>query len=180
MSSTNAIVLILGAGPRVGTALAERFLSNGSKVAVASRSGEGIKGVKGPLGLKADFADPTSIPPLFDTIKSEFGSAPNVIIYNAGAMSPPPDKDAALSIPVENVVKDLNINTVSPYVAAQQAVQGWATLPEGISKVFIYTGNILNVSLLPMPAMLNLGMGKSASSSWLSLVDTTYSAKGYR
>lgn len=182
MTTTSAIVLILGAGPRVGASIAERFLKQGYKVAVASRSGQGLKSTTNtePLTLKADFSDPTSIAPLFNAVKTEFGNPPNIVIYNAAALTPPPDKDAPLSLPVESVMSDLNVNTVSAYIAAQQAVNGWSTLPENVKKTFIYTGNILNVTTLPVPWTLNLGMGKAASASWIGLVDSTYSAKGYR
>lgn len=178
--AANRVVLILGAGPRVGASVAEKFASNGYKVAVASRSGTGAKAANGFLSIKADFAKPDSIPGVFDAVKAEFNTSPSVVIYNAASLTPPPDKDSIFSIPVESVTSDLNINTISPYVAAQQAVSGWETLPKETKKTFIYTGNILNVGVIPVPLMLDLGMGKSASAYWLGLADTTYSARGYR
>jgi NAD(P)-dependent dehydrogenase (short-subunit alcohol dehydrogenase family) len=176
----NLVVLILGAGPRIGASVAERFARNGYKVAVASRSGSGTKTVKGFLSLKADFTKPDSIPALFDAVKTEFHTSPSVVIYNAAALTNPPDKDSIFSISAESVALDLNVNTISPYVAAQQAVSGWETLPKETKKTFIYTGNILNVSIASMPMMLDLGMGKSASASWIGLADTTFSARGFR
>jgi NAD(P)-dependent dehydrogenase (short-subunit alcohol dehydrogenase family) len=178
--ATNPVVLILGAGPRIGASVAERFASNGYKVAVASRSGNGTKNDKGFLSLKADFTKPDSIPALFDAVKTEFRTSPSVVVYNAAALTSPPNKESAFSISAENVVLDLNVNTVSPYVAAQQAVSGWETLPNETKKTFIYTGNILNVSIVPVPLMLDLGMGKSASAFWIGLADTTYLARGFR
>ena len=172
------IVLILGAGPRIGASVAEKFASSGYQVAVASRKGN--KTAEGFLSLKADFTKPDSIPALFDAVKAEFKTSPSVVVYNAAALTPPPDKDSVLSIPAESVVSDLNINTVSPYVAAQQAVSGWETLPKEVKKTFIYTGNILNVSVVPVPAMLDLGIGKSASAFWIGVADALYSSRGYR
>jgi len=174
------VVLILGAGPRVGASVAEKFASNGYKVAVASRTGNGTKTAKGYLSLKADFTKPESIPALFDAVKTEFHNSPSVIVYNAAALTGPPDKDSLFSISAESVASDLNVNTISPYVAAQQAVIEWEKLPKETKKTFIYTGNIMNVSIVPMPMMLDLGMGKSASAFWLGLADATYSAKGFR
>lgn len=69
---------------------------------------------------------------------------------------------------------------MSPYVAAQEAVIGWETLPKDTKKTFIYTGNALNVSVLPVPMMLDLGVRKSASSYWIAVADMLHSAKGYR
>lgn len=178
--AANPIVLILGAGPRIGISVAEEFASNGYKVAVASRSGSGTKSAKGVLSLKADFTNPDSILALFDAVKTEFHTSPSVVIYNAAALTSPPDKDSVFSISAESVAMDLNVNTISPYVAAQQAVSGWETLPKETKKTFIYTGNILNVSIVPMPMMVDLGMGKSASAYWIGVADATYSARGFR
>jgi NAD(P)-dependent dehydrogenase (short-subunit alcohol dehydrogenase family) len=174
------VVLILGAGPRIGASVAEKFASNGYKVAVASRSGSGSKTAKGFLSLKADFTKPDSIPALFDAVKTEFHASPSVVVYNAAALTSPPDKDSIFSISAESVALDLNVNTISPYVAAQQAVSGWETLSKEIKKTFIYTGNIMNVAIVPMPPMLDLGMGKSASAFWIGLADETHSARGFR
>jgi len=74
----------------------------------------------------------------------------------------------------------LNVNTISPYVAAQQAVKGWEMMDAETKKTFIYTGNITNVSIVPIPMMLDLGIGKSASAFWIGLADTIYSTKGFR
>jgi NAD(P)-dependent dehydrogenase (short-subunit alcohol dehydrogenase family) len=178
--AASRVVLILGAGPRVGTSVADKFASIGYKVAVASRSGSGTTTAKGFLSLKADFTEPDSIPALFAAVKAEFHASPSVVVYNAFALTPPPDKNSALSLPVENVVADLNVNTVSAYVAAQQAVSGWESLPKETKKSFIYTGNILNVSIIPMPIWLGIGMGKSASAFWIGLADATYADRGFR
>jgi len=178
--ATTRVVLILGAGPNIGAAIASKFASKGYKVAVASRSGTGHRNDQGYLSLKADFTRPESIPPLYEAIKAEFQAPPNVVVYNAAALTPPPDTESALSIPVEKVIEDLNVNTVSAYYAAQQAISGWETLPKEINKTFIYTGNILNTVVRPVAFMLNLGTGKSASAYWLGVADAAYAAKGYR
>jgi NAD(P)-dependent dehydrogenase (short-subunit alcohol dehydrogenase family) len=174
------VVLILGAGPRIGASVAQKFSSVGYKVGVVSRKGTDIKSVEGLLSLTADFSKPDSIPALFEAVKAEFHASPSVVIYNAAALTPPPVKDSLFSIPAESVASDLNVNTVSPYVAAQQAVIGWETLPKETKKTFIYTGNIMNVSVVPVPMMLDLAMGKSASASWIGLADTLSADKGFR
>jgi NAD(P)-dependent dehydrogenase (short-subunit alcohol dehydrogenase family) len=173
-----SVVLILGAGPRVGASVASKFSSNGYKVAVASR--KAVKGAEGYLALQADFTKPESIPALFDAVKAEFNTVPSVVIYNAATLTPPPAQDSVLSIPTESFASNLNVNTISPYVAAQQAVSAWETLPKETKKTFIYTGNILNVAVLPVPLMLTLGVGKSASAYWIGVADATYSARGIR
>jgi NAD(P)-dependent dehydrogenase (short-subunit alcohol dehydrogenase family) len=178
---TAPVALILGAGPRVGGAVAEKFASLGYRIAVASRSGTGTKNASGFLTLKADFSKPETVAPLFAAVKAEFKTAPSVVIYNAAALTAPPDAESVLSLPVDTFASDLAINTTSAYAAAQHAVEAWATLPaDGSQRTFIYTGNILNTTLLPYPLMLTLGVGKAASSFWISLADALYTAKGYR
>jgi NAD(P)-dependent dehydrogenase (short-subunit alcohol dehydrogenase family) len=176
--SARPVALILGAGPRIGTSVAAKFVANGYNVAVVSRKGG--KADEGVLSLKADFTKPESIAEVFEKVETEFQAAPSVVIYNAAALTPPPSQDSMFSIPADKFGLDLNVNTVSPYVAAQKAVIGWETLPKDTKKTFIYTGNAQNVSMLPIPMMLNLGVGKSASSYWIDMADTLYSAKGYR
>lgn len=178
--SSNLVALVLGAGPRVGAAVAQSLASKGYQVAIASRKGTGTKTEEGFLSLQADFAQPDSVPSLFEKVKAEFKAAPSVVVYNAASLTPPPDEGSVLSIPTERVVSDLNINTVSAYVAAQEAVKAWQDLPSEVKKSFIYTGNILNVKVLPVPVFLNLGVGKSASAFWVGAADALYAGKGYR
>ncbi|EXJ69830.1 uncharacterized protein A1O5_06902 [Cladophialophora psammophila CBS 110553] len=135
---------------------------------------------RGFLSLKADFSKPDSIPSLFAAVKDEFRASSSVVVYNAAGRTLPPVKESVLSTPAETVVSDLIVNTISPYVAAQQAVSGWASLPNEAKKTFIYTGNILNVCAVPSPMMMTLGMGKSASAYWIGLADNLYSTQGFR
>ena len=178
--SAQQIILILGAGPRIGAAVAASFAHKGYKIAIASRKGTNTKTIEQYLSLEADFADPSTIPALFNLTKEEFGSYPNVVVYNAPAMTPPPNKDSVLSISQDSVRSDLNVNTISPYVAAQEAVKAWETTLDGRKKSFIYTGNMLNKAIVPMPALLNLGIGKSASAFWIGVADASYKEKNYR
>ncbi|KAJ5606695.1 hypothetical protein N7510_009476 [Penicillium lagena] len=162
--STSQIVLILGAGPR----------------SLLHREKAVELGLSRVIFLHADFAKPGSIPELFDAVKAEFNAAPNVVVYNAASLTPPADKESALSIPADRVTSDLNVNTVSPYVAAQQAIMEWNIMSDETKKSFIYTGNVMNVSVVPVPLMLDLGMGKAASAFWIGVADQTYSARGFR
>lgn len=178
--TANRVVLILGAGPRIGTAVAERFANDGYKVAIVSRSSRGVKDASTYFSLKGDLSTPEAIPALFSTVKAEFKSSPSVVVYNAGTLTNPPDQDSVLSAPADSVYSDFKANTISPYVAAQEAVKGWKSLPEDFTKTFIYTGNITNVSIVPMPMMLTIGMGKAASAFWVGLADAMYSKQGFR
>jgi NAD(P)-dependent dehydrogenase (short-subunit alcohol dehydrogenase family) len=178
--AASPVVLILGAGRRVGASVADKFASSGYKVAVVSRSGSGTKNDKGFLSFKADLANPDSVPALFDAVKAEFDAAPNVVVYNAAAATNPPDKESVFSISAESVILDLNVNTVTPFVVGQEAVRAWETLPKGTKKTFIYTGNVQNVSVLPVPLLMSLGIGKAGSAYWIGVADATSATRGFR
>ncbi|KAK0125622.1 hypothetical protein ONS96_009458 [Cadophora gregata f. sp. sojae] len=177
--ATKPVILILGAGPRIGASLATHFSTASYSIALASRHGTNTLLPSGHLSLLADFSTPSSIPTLFATVKKHFSSPPNVVIYNAGAFTPPPCNDNVFSIPAEALMADMNVNTISAYVAAQEAVKAWEGEGKGRG-VFIYTGNICNVEIVPWPMMLTGGVGKAASAYWIGLVDGLMDEKGYR
>lgn len=177
--SSKPIALIIGSGPRVGAAVAQKFASIGYSVAVTSRSKSGGKTSEGYLSIKADLSSPSAVPEIFQKVKSELNGAPSVVVYNAAALTPPPNNDL-FALPIESLVGDLNTNTVSVYAAAQEAVKGWATLPSETKKLFIYTGNKANVAIAPILLTVTLGVGKSASSYLLGMADSQYTNQGYR
>jgi hypothetical protein len=79
---------------------------------------------------------------------------------------------------VEDFENSLKVNTVSTFAAAKCAVEGFDKLPESTLKSFVYTGNILNSS--PMPMLLTLGVGKSASAHIIESGASAYTEKGYQ
>lgn len=178
--STKPVILILGSGPRIGTSIAAGFAAAGYNVAITSRKGTNTFNEAGHLHLQADFTDPGSVPSAFAAVQTHFSAPPAVVVYNAAALTPPPDKDNLLSISASAVSNDLNVNVVSAYVAAQEAIKGWASLPPDVKKTYIYTGNAQASMILPVPMMLNLGMGKAASAYWIGQTDQTFREKGYR
>jgi hypothetical protein len=93
-------------------------------------------------------------------------------------LTAPPSPDDAFNIPLAAFNKDMNINTTSAFVAAQQAVLGFATLPADAAKSFFYTGNILNISILP--SFMDAGMGKAAAAHMINAAAASYKDKGYK
>ncbi|KAI9712663.1 MAG: hypothetical protein M1820_001284 [Bogoriella megaspora] len=175
--SSKPVALILGAGKNIGAALANRFSKNGYSLALASRSVSNPT-PDGHLGISVDLSKPSSASAIFTTLRKEFGSAPTVIIYNAGSLTPPPNPENPLSLPLENFEKDLTVMNFTPYAIAQEAVRQWES--EGIKGTFIYTGNILNTRVLPVPMMMGLGTGKSAAAYWVGVADSALKSKGLR
>jgi NAD(P)-dependent dehydrogenase (short-subunit alcohol dehydrogenase family) len=79
---TSPIILILGGGGAVGSAVAQKFLKNGFKVALAYRTLKPTTDeTKEFLQIKADFSDPSTIASVFAEVKEKLG-VPNVVVYN--------------------------------------------------------------------------------------------------
>lgn len=93
-------------------------------------------------------------------------------------MTPNPPNDP-LSLQLADFNKDFNINTVSAFVAAQQAATGFAQLPDSAAKTFIYTGNILNTGVI-IPPLLDLGVGKAATAHIIQSAAAAYKDRGYK
>jgi hypothetical protein len=73
---------------------------------------------------------------------------------------------------------DTNVNIHSAFVAAQQAVSGFAQLPASAARTFIYTGNVLNVAILPK--FISQGIGKSGAAHMMWAASDAYKDRGYK
>lgn len=81
------VILILGAGPRVGYSVARKFKREGYNVAVASRNPDEQKAKEeGFLAVTVDLVDISSVKAAFAQVKEKLG-IPNVVVYN-GISSP--------------------------------------------------------------------------------------------
>lgn len=176
MSTTSPIILILGAGSRIGTNVAKAFASKGYKVALSSRKASATNNTADEIHIQSDSADPSTVVDAFSQVKASLG-IPSVVVYNVGAATPNPPNDP-LSLPLADFTKDLNINTTSAFVAAQQAAAGFAQLPDSAAKTFIYTGNITNTTIIP--PLLDLGVGKSATAHIIQSAAAAYKDRGYK
>ncbi len=89
--STSPLVVIVGAGPGLGAALAARFAEGGCSLALLSRSAESRAPAMERLkrhgytaqGYNCDAGDPESVAATFKKIRDAQGD-PSVLIYNAG------------------------------------------------------------------------------------------------
>ena len=82
MSSASPIILILGAGPRIGESVAKAFAAKGYKVALASRKKSEVNTTAKELHIQSDFADPNSVVKVFAQVKASLG-VPWVVVYNS-------------------------------------------------------------------------------------------------
>ncbi|KAK4935431.1 hypothetical protein LTR10_023509 [Elasticomyces elasticus] len=173
------VLLFLGAGGNVGAASVALFKSKGYKVASAARTIRDEITASSDLVVTADFSDPNVVRGIFEKVEQQLG-VPNVVIYNAYSWSVGPDPANPLSAPIENLQKDLAVNTISAYAAAQAAVEGFGKLSGDVKTTFMYTGNAANTFI--MPELFGLAVTKTTS--WYlvqTLVATPlFASKGYR
>jgi hypothetical protein len=83
-----------------------------------------------------------------------------------------------LSLNLDAFTRDLTINTTSAFVAAQQSALAFSQLPSAASRTFIYTGNILNTTVIP--SLLTLGVGKAATAHVVQIAAEGYKEKGFK
>jgi len=77
---TSRTVLVTGGNRGIGYAIAAEFLSQGHRVAVTARSGEGPEGA---LTVRADVTDAASIDAAFTEVEEKLGPV-EVVVANAG------------------------------------------------------------------------------------------------
>jgi len=176
MAAKYPVVLILGAGPNIGQAVARTFASKGYKVALAARSVKETDSTDTQLNIPSDFSKTDDVVNAFAKVKKVFG-IPSVVVYNVSAVTfTPADDPFALSF--ADFSRDTTINIHSAFVAAQQAVSGFAQLPASAARTFIYTGNVLNVAILPR--FLSAGVGKSGAAHMIWAASAAYKDRGYK
>ena len=73
-------VLVTGGNRGIGRAIAERFLAQGDKVAVTSRSGDAPDGA---LAVACDVTDTASVDAAFEQVEAAHGPV-EVLVANAG------------------------------------------------------------------------------------------------
>ena len=199
MTNASPIILILGYGPNVGRHVAQAFTAKGYRVAVTSRNAKETDNTSNQIHIPSNFSNPESIANIFSKVEAAFG-LPSVVVYNgtapflslideslsgralmlwseASAGKPNPAEDP-LSVPLNDFIQDLNVNTISAFVAAQQAALSFGKLPPSASKTFIYTGNITNTS--PIASLMGAGVGKSATAHVVQVASQAYKEKGFK
>jgi len=78
---SSPIVLIFGAGAKVGKSVAQAFSAKGYRLALASRSQDPATSTDKELHIPTDLSDTDSVIQAFTKVRSEFGH-PHVVIYN--------------------------------------------------------------------------------------------------
>lgn len=186
MSQSPGVAFIVGAGPRIGYAVAKAFNSKGYKVALGSRRPNRAEISKhGWLPVEMDISHQDSIKQGFETVSSQLGS-PNVVVYNTAALCFA-DPEDPFTLSAGQYVADLEANLIGGYGCLVEAVASFKRLQGqgrdggsgALPKVFIATGNV--VPWQPVPTAMTLGSGKAALAHLVQVGNMSYyDTRGFR
>ncbi len=119
------VAAVLGVGPGLGAAVAQRFAREGYAVALMARSEESVSEVREEIErggsetvtVSTDATDPASIEAAFGKIRAELGD-PEVFVYNAGAFQ----MGGILEVTPEQFDFCFKANCAGAFYASQQVL----------------------------------------------------------
>ncbi|MFC7624079.1 SDR family NAD(P)-dependent oxidoreductase [Microlunatus sp. GCM10028923] len=166
--------LVIGAGPGIGRAVAQRFAADGWAVTVIARSAETVDETTAAvrahggavLGLRADSTDEAGLLSALDRAVATHG-VPDVIIYNAARLR----ADRVGELSSAELLATLDVNVVGLATAATHL--GPAMAERGSGSILITSG---------MPAVkaeyTSLSLGKAAARVYAELLAAEYGPAG--
>ena len=146
-------LLLIGAGPGVGGAVARRFAEGGYHVTLLARSTDGLTKLADALSdtsaaidtLTADASDPEGLRASLVSVYAR-GGAPGLLVYNASTLAP----DSLLTSDVAHLRETYDVDVVSAVVAAQVAAP--AMRAAGGGTILFTGGGFADHPLLALPA----------------------------
>jgi len=151
-------LLLVGAGPGLGVALARRFAVGGYRVTLVARSNDKLADLAGGLSdtgaeigtIEADASDPEGLGARLAVLyRGE--RAPGVIIYNAVMGAP----DQLLSATVDHLQAAYAVDVISAIVVAQVASP--AMKAAGFGTMIVTGGGFADH---PIPTLATVSLGK--------------------
>ncbi|WP_026410897.1 SDR family NAD(P)-dependent oxidoreductase [Actinomadura oligospora] len=167
-------VVIIGAGPGVGQAVARRFAVEGLPVALLARSEKTLREAADALAstgvpvatFTADAADRTDLDAALDKAVGEHG-VPDVVVYNAALIRP----DVLGELSVREHMDAWAVNVVGAANAAARLAPAMAERGGG---TFLITGGMPE----PKPEYVSLSLGKAGVRTLVTLIDQQYGEAG--
>jgi short-subunit dehydrogenase len=171
-------LLLVGAGPGLGLAVARRFALGGYRVTLVARSKDGLSDLAGNLSdtgaqidtIAADASDPEELGARIAELYDEHG-APGLIVYNAVMGAP----DSVLSSSVEHLQTAYAVDVISAIVVTQVAAPAMRAAGSG---TVIMTGG--GFADHPVPALATVSLGKAALRSAATMLGTDLEPDGIR
>jgi len=171
-------LLLVGAGPGLGMALAHRFAVGGYRVTLVARSGDKLGDLAGGLSntgaeigtIEADASDPEGLGARLAVLyRGE--RAPGVIIYNAVMGAP----DQLLSATVDHLQAAYAVDVISAIVVAQVAAP--AMKAAGFGTMIVTGGGFADH---PIPTLATVSLGKAALRSAATMLGADLEPDGIR
>ena len=163
-------VVVIGAGPGIGRAVAARFAKEGAAVALIARTAATLEGVArslpGALALTADVADEAALRAALDRAADVLGP-PDVVVHNAAVIRP----DTVGELTAAQLMDTFAVNVASVLTAAAHVAPGMAARGGG---TFLVTGGMPEA----VPGYVSLSIGKAAVRTVVDLLDGTYGPSG--
>lgn len=171
-------LLLVGAGPGLGLAVARRFAMGGYRVTLVARSTDGLAGLAGALAdtgaeirtIAADASDPEGLGARIRELYLGDG-APGVIVYNAVIGAP----DRLLSSTVAHLQAAYSVDVISAIVVAQVAAP--AMRAAGSGTILVTGGGFADH---PIPALATVSLGKAALRSVATMLGAELEPDGIR
>jgi short-subunit dehydrogenase len=171
-------LLLVGAGPGLGMAVARRFADGGYRVTLVARSTDGLGDLVHGLAdtgaqidtIAADASDPEGLGVRMAELYNEQG-APGVIVYNAVMGAP----DKLLSSSVEHLQTAYAVDVISAIVVTQVAAP--AMRAAGAGTIVVTGGGFADH---PIPALATVSIGKAALRSAATILGADLEADGIR
>lgn len=167
-------VVVLGAGPGTGRAVALRFARGGMPVTVVARARPTVDAVAATikangvdaLALTADVVDEDALRAALSAAEERFG-VPDVVVYNAALIRP----DAPGELAAAGQLAAWSVNVVGALTAAAQVLPRMAARGHG---TFLITGGMPE----PKPGYVSLSLGKAGVRTLTALLDLQYRDAG--
>jgi len=177
-SIDNRHLLLVGAGPGLGIAVARRFADGGYRVTLVARSTDGLADLAATLAdtdtrietVSADASDPEGLRARMAEIYNEEG-APGLVIYNA-VMGVP---DQLLTSSVEHLQTAYTVDVIGAIVVTQVAAPAMRAAGSG---TIIVTGG--GFADHPIPALATISLGKAALRSAATMLGADLEPDGIR
>jgi len=171
-------LLLVGAGPGLGIALARRFAAGGYRVTLVARSTDGLRDLAGTLAgtgaeintIVADASDPDGLGARMRELYLGNG-APGVIVYNAVMGAP----DRLLSSTVAHLQTAYSVDVIGAIVVAQEAAP--AMRAAGFGTILVTGGGFADH---PIPVLSTVSLGKAALRSAATMLGADLEPDGIR
>jgi short-subunit dehydrogenase len=169
-------LLVIGAGPGLGSALAHRFAKGGYHLTLMARRTDGLAKLTSDLAdtvvdtVAADASDPEGLRATLTSLYANPG-APGVLVYNASMLAP----DSLLTSDAAHLHQAYDVDVVGAIVASQAAAPAMRSAGGG---TILLTGG--GWADHPVAEWGTISLGKAALRSAATMLGADLAADGVR